>query len=240
MSDEDTQDVQLAEETAEDSSTETNQSVDDSTDSEVDNTQDSQPDGGEERTIPYSRFQEVVKDRNQMKQMIEQLGQSQPQADSQQFQPQFQQQEGLSETQIQAREQLKALFREAQAEANRPIEQENAARSKHNDYDEVKPFVDEILQNRPDLQGVANPYETGYMIAKGLMSEYGTQQAKEAGKQEAYKTINQKVASRTDSPVPKKDSGGKSEILRKFQSGQLSPEETRANWLKIQQEMAQQ
>ena len=233
---EETQDVQ-AEETAMDSSTETNQSVDDSTDSEVDNTQESQSGDEGEQTVPYSRFQEVVKDRNRMKEMIGNLGQSQPQVEANQQQ----QQEGqMSEAQAAAREQLKGLFREAYDDLTRPQRQEQEAREKYQDYDQVKPFVDQILSERPDLRELANPNETAYMLAKGLMAEYGSEQAKEAGKAEAYKTINQKVAGRTDRPVPAKTGDGKSDLLKRFQSGQMSAEETRANWLKIQQEMAQQ
>lgn len=127
------------------------------------------------------------------------------------------------------------FFNEMKAE--RKIDE---TRSRFPDFDQYMGEVAEVLKAVPEIKSMENPFQTAYLMAKGLTASQATEAARQQGQQEAYKSIDQKVASRTTRPVPRQSGSGESDLLKRYRSGQMSQPEIAANWSQIVEETASQ
>jgi hypothetical protein len=229
-----------AETTASDSPTETSQPVESAPVSEDANTQPEE--AGDGRSVPYDRFKEV---NDQLKQFKEAYSQATAQ------QPSYGQQEMSGETGLDpaAEQKLVDLMGKAVdqrlsgisqfVQEQRSATQIEQMRRQYPDFDQYVGEATKVLTEQKDELGrLKDPLTTAYFIAKGRSTPQAVDAARAAGRDEAYKSIDSKIASRPGSPVPKKDSGGESDILKKFRAGSLSEQETKANWTRLQEELA--
>lgn len=239
--DEQSNDV-AAETPAQDSSSETSQPVESAPVSEDVNTQPEET--GEGRSVPYDRFKEV---NDQLKQFKEAYTQITAQ------QPSYAQQGTYGDVGLDpaAEQKLMDIVGKAAAQQLAPVtqflqEQRSASqieqmRRQYPDFDQYIGEATKVLtEQKDDLGKLSDPLTTAYFIAKGRSTPQAVDAARAAGRDDAYKSIDSKIASRPGSPVPKKDSGGESDILKKFRAGQLSEQETKANWTRLQEELANQ
>lgn len=237
--DEQVQDAPVAETPAPESSPETNQPEESAPVSEDVTTQPEE--SGDGRSVPYDRFKEV---NDRLKQFQEAYGQATA------HQPSYEPQETYGETGLDpaAEQKLMDLMRKAAAQELSPVtqflmEQRNATqieqmRRQHPDFDQYMGEATKVLKEQKDeLSKLKDPLTTAYFIAKGRSTPQAVDAARAAGRDDAYKSIDSKLASRPGSPVPKKDTGGESDLLRKFRAGQLSEQEVGANWNKLQEEL---
>ena len=240
--DEQSNDV-AAETTSPESSTEVSQPVESaSQEGIVSEDVQTQPEEIGERSVPYNRFKEV---NDELKQLREALVQPTAQAAPYE-QPEAYGQTGLdpeAETKLvelmgKAVDQRLAgvtqFVREQQASSE--IEQ---MRRQYPDFDQYLGEAAKVLKEDNSLGKLQNPLATAYFIAKGRTSPQAVDAARAAGREDAYKSIDSKIASRPGSPVPKKDTGGESDLLRRFKSGSLSENEMKSNWTRLQEELAQ-
>lgn len=235
--DEDVQDV-AAETTAPESSPEQGQPEDTAPASEGEITQ---PEETGERSVPYSRFKEV---NDQLKELRATQTGASP------YEQPYQQGYGDQGTGLDpvAEAKLQELVSKAIApqlagvtqyvreqQQQHEIEQ---ARRQYPDFDQNIGGVTQALKDHAaSLKNVENPLQMAYLIAKGQAASQAVDAARKQGVEEAYKSIDAKVAARPGSPVPKKETGGESELLKKFRAGQLSDSEMRANWTRLQEEL---
>lgn len=235
--DEQVQDAPMAENTAPESSPDTNQPEESAPVSEDAQTQTEEPG---EKAVPYSRFKEVNDQLRELKSSLSQTAQSAPL-----YEPNV----GDTGLEPEAEAKLVELVKKAVApelagvtqyfrdqQANTAIED---TRRKYPDFDDHIAEVNQVMKAMPSLKSVDNPLETAYLITKGLTASQAVVAARKQGVEEAYKTIDNKIASRPGSPVPKKDSGGSSDLLKRFKAGKLSDNEVKANWTQLQQDLAE-
>lgn len=237
--DEQSDGVAVAETPAQDSPSEISQPVESAPASEG---VISQPEEAGERTVPYNRFKEV---NDELKQLREALVQptahsaphEQPEAYGTGLDPDAEQK--LVELMGKAVDQRLAgvtqFVREQQATSE--IE---SMRRQYQDFDQYLGEAAKVLKEDESLGKLQNPLQTAYFIAKGRTTPQAVDAARAAGREDAYKSIDSKIASRPGSPVPKKDTGGESDLLRRFKAGNLSEQEMRANWGRLQEDLAAQ
>lgn len=238
----DEQSTDVAAETpAQDSSPETSQPVESAPVSEDVNTQPEE--AGEGRSVPYDRFKEV---NDQLKQFKEAYSQATAQ------QPSYGYQEPAGETGLDPAAEQKLIDLMGRAvdqrlssvtqfvQEQRSATQIEQMRRQYPDFDQYIGEATKVLTEQKDELGkLKDPLTTAYFIAKGRSTPQAVDAARAAGRDDAYKSIDAKMASRPGSPVPKKDQGGQSEIMAKFKAGKLSEGELKANWTKLQEELAQ-
>lgn len=234
--------VPTAEETAPASTPETNPEVSQPTGSEP--AQTPAEETPEQRMVPLAALQEERRKRQELAAALQGTPQSSSMSASA-TQPASLQEDGEA--------QAKALLEDAlsnvvskqfgdvaqfmrEQKANSQIEQ---ARQQFPDFDQHLDSVVDVLKSNPDLRNVGNPLNVAYLISKGMSSSVAVDQAKKEGQRAAYQTIDQKVAARPGSPIANKPRGeGKSDLMKRYEAGQLSPAETAANWAQIIQEKA--
>ncbi len=232
-----------AETPAEVSPTESSQPAESAPVSEDVNTQPD--DAGQERHVPYERFKEV---NDQLKQMREAL-QFQPTAQSAPYaQPQGYEAAGTG-LDPDAEQKLVELMGKAVDQRlagvtqfvreQQMTSQIESMRRQYPDFDQHMGEITKVLNaDKDELGKLRNPLETAYHIARSRSSSQAVDAARTAGREDAYKSIDSKLASRPGSPVPKKEQGGESDLLKKFRAGNLSEQEVKANWTRLQEELA--
>lgn len=234
---EETEDVQTAEAPATEPSTE-NKAVESS---EVNVSEDAQTPPSEtddKRTVPYARFKEVNDQLKNLKTLKEEYG-AMYQAPSKEEEPKVEYDDAEARLQEIVGKAIEQRFGDSLkiVREQRIDQQINVARERFEDFDEHIGDITEILKSSPGLKDDSDPIGKAYLMAKGLRVSQVVSKAKEAGKQEAYETIDQKVATRTTSPTPRK-MGGESDLLTKFKAGKLSEEQVRSNWSRLNEELA--
>lgn len=240
----DEQSTDVAAETpAQDSSPEISQPEESAPVSEDVNTQPEET--GQERHVPYERFKEV---NDQLKQMREAL-QFQPTAQSAPYaQPQGYEAAGTG-LDPDAEQKLVELMGKAVDQRlagvtqfvreQQMTSQIESMRRQYPDFDQHMGEITKVLNaDKDELGKLRNPLETAYHIARSRSSSQAVDAARTAGREDAYKSIDSKLASRPGSPVPKKEQGGESDLLKKFRAGNLSEQEVKANWTRLQEELA--
>lgn len=237
----DEQSTDVAAETpAQDSSPEISQPEESAPVSEDVNTQPEET--GQDRQVPYERFKEV---NDQLKQMREAL-QFQPTAQSAPYAQPEASGTGLDPEAEQKLMDLmgRAVDQRLQGVTQFVREQQmtsqiESMRRQHPDFDQYMGEVTKVLnESKDELGKLKDPLGTAYFIAKGRTSSQAVDAARTAGREDAYKSIDSKLASRPGSPVPKKEQGGESDLLKKFRAGNLSEQEVKANWTRLQEELA--
>lgn len=232
----------VAETTAPESPTETSQPVESAPVSEDVNTQPEE--AGDGRSVPYDRFKEV---NDQLKQFKEAYSQATAQP-APYGQPETYGETGLDPAAEQKLVELmgKAVDQRLSGISQFVKEQQSATqieqmRRQYPDFDQYVGEATKVLTEQKDELGkLKDPLTTAYFIAKGRSTPQAVDAARAAGREDAYKSIDSKIASRPGSPVPKKASDGESDILKRFRSGQLSDREIKANWTQLQEGLAQQ
>lgn len=241
MSEETAQDVQ--EETpSTESSPEESQPTEEPSASEGEKTQE--PSEGEEqsgKTVPYSRFKQVNDQLKQLKDLKESLN-VQDQPEPQMSLPQSGDVQADAEAKLQQivgkaiQSQfgdVTKLMREQRAES-----QISEVRQKYPDFDDQLGNVSEVLKAMPQLRETDNPVETAYIMAKGLSASQLADEARRQGQQEAYNTIDKKIAGRPNSPTPKPSGKSESDVVKRFREGKLSEAQMKAHWQEIQAGLA--
>lgn len=239
--DEESQGV-IAETPASESPAETSQPVE-STSQEGTVSEDVQTQSEEtgERSVPYNRFKEV---NDELKQLREAL--VQPTAQSAPYeQPEAYGGTGLDpEAETKLVELMGKAVDQRLAGVTQFVREQQATseidsmRRQYPDFDQYLGEAAKVLKEDKSLGALQNPLQTAYFIAKGRTSPQAVDAARASGREEAYKSIDSKIASRPGSPVPKKDTGGESDLLRRFKSGGLSENEMKSNWTRLQEELA--
>lgn len=230
----------IAETPAPESPTETSQPEESAPVSEDVNTQ---PEESGERSVPYNRFKEV---NDELKQLREAL--TQPTAQQAPYeQPEAYGQTGLDpEAETKLVELMGKAVDQRLASVTQFVREQQATseidsmRRQYPDFDQYLGEAAKVLKEDKSLGALQNPLQTAYFIAKGRTSPQAVDAARAAGREDAYKSIDSKIASRPGSPVPKKDTGGESDLLRRFKAGSLSEQEMKANWGRLQEDLAAQ
>lgn len=193
-----------------------------------------------EQRVPYSRFKEV---NDELKQLKDQLNSFQAQPETLSL-PQYQ-----APTSVEAEAEAKLQEIVGKAISNqlgdvvqtvrqqRVDSQIETARKRFPDFDQHMVEVSEILKSSPSLKYDEDALGKAYLMAKGLKASQSVDEARKQGVQEAYQTIDQKIAGRPNQPTPRKMSG-ESDLLKRFKSGQLSEAQVRDNWTRLQEELA--
>lgn len=228
----------IAETTASESPAETSQPVESAPVSEDVNTQ---PEEAGERSVPYNRFKEV---NDELKQLREAL--TQPTAQQAPYeQPEAYGQTGLDpEAETKLVELMGKAVDQRLAGVTQFVREQQATseidsmRRQYPDFDQYLGEAAKVLKEDKSLGALQNPLQTAYFIAKGRTSPQAVDAARAAGREDAYKSIDSKIASRPGTPVPKKDTGGSSDLLKRFRAGQLSNNEVKANWTRLQEDLA--
>ena len=202
-------------------------------------TQGAEPTADEQR-VPYSRFKEV---NDEVKQLREQLSSFQTQPgtpDASSYQPA---QGGDVEAETKLMELMGKAISQQFGDVAKIVREQRVdsqietARKRFPDFDHHMVEVSEILKASPSLKYDDDALGKAYLMAKGLKASQSLDQARQAGMQEAYKTIDQKMSGRPNQPTPKKSSG-ESDLLKRFRAGQMGESELRANWSRLQDELA--
>lgn len=193
----------------------------------------------EDKNVPYDRFREVNEERKKLKEQLEALS-AQPVAPvSNQPTPQG----GEAEAEAKLQEIFGKVMHSQFGDVIQTVRQQRVdsqieeARKRFPDFDQHMVEVSELLKSSPSLKYDDDALGKAYLMAKGLKASQSVDEARKQGVQEAYQTIDQKVAGRPNSPTPRK-MGGESDLLKKFKSGQLSEAQVRDNWTRLQEELA--
>lgn len=169
--------------------------------SDVDQTAEvSQPETEEVNKVPYDRFKEVVEQRNKYKELLA-VQASQPTIEEQ-----------AKSIQAETGASYDDAIRIVQAEAKKVVSSEidslkrqmdlDRTATKYSDFYQHADLIKQKIQENPRLS-----WEDAYKLAK---FDINAVQAKEAGKQEAYRKIEQKRAASVEPATKSKPAGGSS------------------------------
>lgn len=175
-----------AEDTATDSSAENNTAAGQPNDSEVEKTQE-EAKGEQDKTVPYSRLQEVIKERNAYKKLIE----TKQELKVEEPKPTEQQEESIEEALKIVDKRIKSQLGDLESK----IELRDTA-SKFPDFYKYADQIKDLIKENPNTT-----WENAYKIAK--FDVIGTEAFK-AGKQQLEAKVAEKKAANVESAVKAK------------------------------------
>lgn len=189
----------------------------------------------EEGTRSAKRIREVIAERDHYKELAG-LASGQPSASNNQAAPldgestdeatQFQQlvRKAISDEVSDIRQGLKLQAAEREIDS---------VKAQFSDFDDYVSEVREVLESNKTLRSSANPIRDAYFMAKGMSASQAVKAAKDAGREEAYKTITQKGQSAVPHAAPRTSNDPDQALMEKYRAGTLTEQERKAYWPKI-------